>query len=190
MMDEEIRQALSEVREMKQMCGHINMKLTNIVTQRGQNWKAKLEAEYQRGLDDAWEAARKIFGYEIDGGIPIDKIGSVFGYSKDAIFCTADIFRHNNASEAIEKLKAYEEQKADGEIKVGDIVDWDGDKYIVSYINDDGCADLIYIKCGSTCERVSPDCFTRTGKHFDIDKILEEMKLKQCLLETCLQDYL
>jgi len=133
-------------------------------------------AEYQRGLNDAWEAARKIFGYEIDGGIPIDKIGSVFGYSKDAIFCTADIFRHNNASEAIEKLKAYEEQKADGEIKVGDIVDWDGDKYIVSYINDDGCADLIYIKCGSTCERVSPDCFTRTGKHFDIDKILAEMK--------------
>ena len=60
MMDEEIRQALSEVREMKQMCGNINMKLTNIVTQRGQDWKKKLEAEYQRGLDDAWEAAKKI----------------------------------------------------------------------------------------------------------------------------------
>lgn len=51
-MDEEIRQALSEVREMKQMCGNINMKLTNIVTQRGQDFKKKLEAEYQRGLED------------------------------------------------------------------------------------------------------------------------------------------
>ena len=51
-MDEEIRQAVSEVREMKQMCGNINMKLTNIVTQRGQDWKKKLEAEYQRGFED------------------------------------------------------------------------------------------------------------------------------------------
>lgn len=55
MMDEEIRQALSEVREMKQMCGNINMKLTNIVTQRGQDWKKKLEAEYQRGLEEGYE---------------------------------------------------------------------------------------------------------------------------------------
>lgn len=52
MMDEEIRQALSEVREMKKMCGNINMKLTNIVTQRGQGVKKKLEAEYQRGFED------------------------------------------------------------------------------------------------------------------------------------------
>lgn len=51
-MDEEIRQALNEVREMKQMCGNINMKLTNIVTQRGQDFKKKLEAEYQRGFED------------------------------------------------------------------------------------------------------------------------------------------
>ena len=52
MMDEEIRQAVSEVREMKQMCGNINMKLTNIVTQRGQDIQKKLNAEYQRGFED------------------------------------------------------------------------------------------------------------------------------------------
>lgn len=51
-MDEELRQALNEVREMKKMCGNINMKLTNIVTQGGQDIQKKLDAEYQKGFED------------------------------------------------------------------------------------------------------------------------------------------
>ena len=126
-------------------------------------------AEYQRGLDDAWEAAKKI---ELDDGIDMNTLCTIFGYG-----CSDSIIRNYSASEAIEKLKAYEEkQKADDDIKAGDIVYLSGDKYIVSYINDDGCADLIHIWSGSTCARVSPDCLTRTGKHYDIDKILEAMK--------------
>ena len=126
-------------------------------------------AEYQRGLDDAWEAARKI---ELDDGIDMGTLCTIFGYG-----CSDSIIREYSASEAIAKLKAYEEkQKAADEIKVGDIVYLSGDKYIVSYINDDGCADLIHIWSGSTCERVSPDCLTRTGKRYDIEKILEAMK--------------
>ena len=121
---------------------------------------------YQRGLDDAWEAARKI------SLMPPDEIEKVFPGA-------AKYNRYNlgySGVEAIEKLKAYEEKQKADELKAGDIVYLSGDKYIVSYINDDGCADLIYLGCGSTCERVSPDCLTRTGKHYDIDKILEEMK--------------
>ena len=136
--------------------------------------------EYQRGLDDAWKAAKKIFGYEIDGGIPIDEVGRVFGYSEDATFCTADIFRHNTVQEAIEKLKAYEEkQKADDKIEVGDEVNWLGDCFIVTRIfqphnmkeqcdgiDDDGC---VY-------HDVLMDDLEKTGRHFDIASILEEMK--------------
>lgn len=78
--------------------------------------------EYQQGLDDAWKAAKKIFGYEFDGGLPVDELRNAFGF-KSGPFCTADILRTNTASEAIAKLKAYEEQrKADAEIKVGDEV--------------------------------------------------------------------
>jgi len=142
------------------------------------------DTAYQRGLNDAWEAARKIFGYEIDGGIPIDEIGSVFGYSENATFCTADIFRHNTVSEAIEKLKAYEEkQKADEKIEVGDEVEWDndftGDRFIVTRIfqprngkeqcdgiDDDGC---VY-------HDVLMDDLEKTGRHFDIASILEDMR--------------
>ena len=135
------------------------------------------DTAYQRGLDDAWEAAKKIFGYEKDGGIPIDEIGKVFGYAEDATFCTADIIRHNTASEAIAKLKAYEEQKAD-ELKVGDEVDWSGDRFIVTRIYqplvDKRCNGIA--KDGSVYMDVVCDRLTKTGRHFDIDKILEEMR--------------
>ena len=67
-MDEEIRQALCEVREMKKMCGNINMKLTNIVTQRGQDYKKKLEAEYQRGFEDGkWKSEDGCTGCKYEG---------------------------------------------------------------------------------------------------------------------------
>ena len=105
MMDEEIRQALSEVREMKQMCGNINMKLTNIVTQRGQDIKKKLEAEYQRGLEDAWEAARKVGHCKLWDD-----------YTKDTgkpSVCAVAVLDHYTAYEAIAKLKAYEEKKSE-----------------------------------------------------------------------------
>lgn len=69
-MDEEIRQALSEVREMKRMCGNINMKLTNIVTQRGQDYKKKLEAEYQRGFEDG--KAQRTYDDKIEVGDEVE----------------------------------------------------------------------------------------------------------------------
>ena len=138
------------------------------------------DAEYQRGLNDAWEAARKIFGYEMDGGIPIAEIGKVFGYAEDALFCTADIIRHNTATEAIEKLKAYEEkQKAEDEIKVGDevVVTDRGTKYVVVSFGE-------YFKektaCGFGADGVwygnEFSKLRKTGRHFDIASILEEMR--------------
>jgi len=139
--------------------------------------ESERNSEYQRGLNAAWEAARKIFGYEIDGGIPIDKIGRVFGYSEDATFCTADIIRHNTASEAIEKLKAYEEkQKADDEIKVGDEVDWSGDKFIVTrifqpYDKAEECDGVDMDGC--TYHDVLISGLTKTGRHVDITDMLK-----------------
>lgn len=137
---------------------------------------------YQRGLDDAWEAAKKIFGYEIDGGIPINELRKVFGYAEDAIFCTADIIRHNTASEAIAKLKAYEEQKADDEIKVGDevislrkngeVIE-DKPPWIVTY---ETLYSYLGLDASGLLHNNPKDRARKTGRHFDIDKILEEMR--------------
>lgn len=184
MMDEEIRQALSEVQEMKKMCGNINMKLTNIVTQRGQDWKAKLEAEYQRGLNDAWEAARKIA--DMWTRIDNNELLAIFGITERIGHSTIrSMFEKQTANEAMLELEAYEEkQKADDKIVVGDEVE--------RYIN--GKLDSKGIYLGDTDEEGDYwNClfwtgavfttlaypkhqFKRTGNHFDIASILKEMQ--------------
>ena len=75
--------------------------------------------EYQQGLDDAWECAKRIVLTKTDVNCPYftaDELIKIFGYcTSQNVLCTY------SASEAIEKVKAYEEQqKADAEIKVGD----------------------------------------------------------------------
>ena len=127
--------------------------------------------EYQRGLDDAWEAARKLFSSMADSDIekafPIEWNNGGF-----------KALMNLQPQEAIEKLKAYEEkQKAEDEIKVGDEVYCKGDD-----ISDSGVVTWVGKKraCvmwqdGSAGE-VEKDEFIKTGRHFDISSILKEMQ--------------
>jgi len=178
-IEQEIRAQIEKNRDLKLEIGYINNHLSileGLLRNERDDVQKQVNEAYHRGVEDGrtetWEAARKIALNPNENGLSVEELDRIFGCAT-----LQQVFRRYSAQQTIEKLKAYEEkQKADDEIKVGDIVDWNGDKYIVSYINDDGFADLIYIECGSTCERISPDCFTRTGKHYDIDKILEEIK--------------
>lgn len=123
------------------------------------------DTAYQRGLEDAWEAARKI----IEMTSP--PYWEVFNEYKE------DLFGKITATEAIEKLKAYEEkQKADEDVKRGDILrnKTNGLTYIVTLASDYGYVLLGNDgNCATTC---ITNTFEKTGKHFDIDKILDEMK--------------
>lgn len=123
------------------------------------------DTAYQRGLEDAWEAARKI----IEMTSP--PYWEVFNEYKE------DLFGKITATEAIEKLKAYEEkQKADEDVKRGDILQnkTNGLTYIVTLASDYGYVLLGNDgNCATTC---ITNTFEKTGKHFDIDKILDEMK--------------
>lgn len=132
---------------------------------------------YQKGLDDAWEAARRISILESDGGYSWKEMKSIFGTDS-----ASEIYMRHTASEAINKIKAYEEKKADDEIKVGDemkhvtesgtetglrctVTAIDGDR--MNGLSQDGRA----IVCSSQVNR----WWKKTGRHFPIDKILEEM---------------
>ena len=61
---------------------------------------------YQRGLDDAWDAARKIVLNPDEGGTSLTDYFAVFGDGS-----MQSVFRNYSASEAIAKLKAYEEKR-------------------------------------------------------------------------------
>lgn len=64
------------------------------------------QEEYQRGLTDAWEAARKICLNDSDGGLTVTEIANIFdvSYYRDAM-------KKYSASEAIEKIRQYEQEK-------------------------------------------------------------------------------
>ena len=125
---------------------------------------------YKRGLDDAWEAAKKLFSSmadsDIDKAFPIEWNNGGF-----------NALMNLQPQEAIEKLKAYEEkQKADDKIEVGDeiIPSYSDIAGVVTLID----SDTIYVlwRDGSSTSRIKLKEVRKTGRHFDIASILEGMR--------------
>lgn len=130
-------------------------------------------AEYQRRLDDTWAAAKKVVLCADEGGLSIEELNEIFDC------CTIQqVFRKYTVSEVIEKLKAYEEKQK--EIKVGDEVVSTLSKtpYIVVSFGeyDDGALTACGFDSHGFWHGNELSELHKTGKHYDIDKILEEMK--------------
>lgn len=121
--------------------------------------------EYQRGLDDAWECARELY---LNGACK-DLFGEYFN----------TFIKNHTAQEAVEKLKAYEEkQKADDEIKVGDEVETkDGKRFVVTTFGSGIDCDIAVGVCADGLGLgVDLKELRKTGRHFDIASILEDMR--------------
>ena len=130
------------------------------------------------GQNEAWEAARKVILNRDEGGTSNLDLDEIFG-----CFTIQQVFRRYIVSEAIAKLKAYEEkQKADGEIKVGDEVISlrkngevfeDMSPWVVTYETKYSYQGF---EAGGMFHNNPKERVRKTGRHFDIQKILEEMK--------------
>jgi hypothetical protein len=127
---------------------------------------------YQAGLNDAWEAARKVGHCKLWDDYTKDT-------SKMSV-CALDVLEHYTAAEAIAKLKAYEGNK-DEPIKAGDIVERYIDGKLDSkgiYLQEDGgywrC--LFYTGAIFMTFAYPKGQFKKTGKHYDIASILEAMR--------------
>lgn len=122
------------------------------------------------GQNEAWEAARKLFSSMADSDIekafPVE-------WNNGGFHALINL----QPQEAIEKLKAYEEkQKADDKIEVGDEVrpSYSDIAGVVTLID----SDTIYVlwRDGSSTSMIKLKEVRKTGRHFDIQKILEEMR--------------
>ena len=123
---------------------------------------------YQRGLNDAWEAARKIV---CDESFDWNTLLHIFDSRSFEI-----IFRNFSASEAVAKLKAYEE-KQDDKIEVGDEVKWHSNVVVVTRLYKDGVLDWCDgISKDGRAFHVLAENVRKTGRHFDIASILEDMR--------------
>ena len=121
------------------------------------------EVSYQRGLNDAWECARKI------ASMPTDVTEPLFNQ-----FGLHNIMANVSASEAIAKIKKYEENQ---KVKVGDIVTVLGDivmigekpsEFIVTWVSDDEVT--LITRNGFHARTARINCLTKTGEHCDIEK--------------------
>ena len=137
---------------------------------------AERDSEYQRGLDDAWEAARKIA--DMWTRIDNDELLAIFGITERiGHSAIKSLFGKQTANEAMLELEAYEEkQKAENEINVGDEVDWSGDKFIVTrifqpYDKAEECDGVDMDGC--TYHDVLISGLTKTGRHVDITDMLK-----------------
>lgn len=135
--------------------------------------KYDLESEYQRGLNDAWEAARKIVGSIPLGGLNTHELMDLFGTS-----LVTEIVYMVTADQAIEKLRTYEaEKKAEEEIKVGDEVETD---YTGNVIIAEKPKDGWYVTIAKNFARYSiheSHIIRKTGRHFpQVAELLDAMK--------------
>ena len=134
-------------------------------------------AEYQKGLNDAWECARKIADMweTMDNDELLETFGVTARIGESTIGC---LLKKQTANEAMLELEVYEEkQKADDEIKAGDEVRWGMDLIVVTRLHMDGGF--------KWCDGISRDGIafhvleenvSKTGRHFDIESILEDMR--------------
>ena len=80
--------------------------------------KDNMEAEYNRGLNEAWEVIQNITSDDTEGGYSYKMLKDLFGF-----ISVNQIVQKYTPQNAIWMIKTYEEQqKQDTEIKVGDEV--------------------------------------------------------------------
>ena len=127
---EDIQTVQDNIREIKSTWGNTIMTLDNIKSgikadakkktmesfQRGYDdgyeagcataFKPVSNAEYQQGLNDAWETARKIVCTPQEDGLGRKVLDTVFGDALDR----SEIMFTYSAQEAIDKIKAYEQK--------------------------------------------------------------------------------
>ena len=121
---------------------------------------------YQKGLNDAWDAARKICDMKWT------KRNEVFGIDVYADIIALPV------SECIEKIRQYEQEKE--EIKVGDEVKsiergWTA--VVVRISNDDSL--ILMDSNGAIADAYNKTMFVKTGRHFsEIAEVLTKMRGK------------
>ena len=112
--------------------------------------------------EEAWKILSKILLYPANGGFNFTELEEIFGRTEHLWELTPQ--------EAKAKIKAWEAEK---EIKVGDVVERDGDIGVVTNIFEDGFSNVL-LENGET--RVYQLIrLKKTGRHIDIDGLLKQI---------------
>ena len=133
----------------------------------GEQVASKLMETYEQGLNDAWECAREL----VHSRAPEewDIMCDLFSVERGR---QCDIIAKTTASEAIEKLREYEARE--DEIKVGDeVIDGNEILFVVTEVHMDTAT---VMNCVGHSYQLWKSGLKKTGRHFPIEDILEQMR--------------
>ena len=167
------------IRGIKATWGNMIMTLDNIKSGLKADRQKAIDEAYQQGLNDAWGVAKRIVLTKTDANCPyftVAELEKIFG-----CFSSQSVFDTYSASEAIEKVKAYEEhQKVDDEIKVGDEVEAYSGKAIVFCTSINTAGDKVctyWYPSEYRFDRDRTKNLKKTGRHFpQIAELVKAMK--------------
>lgn len=131
------------------------------------SFDCEVKKAYDKGLQDAWELAKKI------NDMSISKMQEIFDISEDVIEVQWELFNSLTPQQALAKIEAYEESKA---IKVGDVVVCKLDDIqgvVIDIISDEEC--YTYNENGCV-EEHKYNYLKKTGRHIDIEHLLEQIR--------------
>lgn len=158
-----IDEIIRENREIRAIISRQNDKLNKL-----SNMRDDTEEAYQRGLNDAWECARKI----ADGVLWSELL------EKTGHACASEVLDAYSAQEAIAKMAEYEKQK--DAIKIGDeVIAYPGiskSPFVVIKVNEEAIYGIDASGLYRGCARSEAD-FVKTGRSFP--QIAEAMKAMQ-----------
>lgn len=128
------------------------------------SFDCEVKKAYDKGLQDAWELARKTYNFSCN------ILKEIYGV--DGGFY--DLIKNYTPQEALEILEAYEKSK---QIQVGDVVyaDDEPDSFgVVTWINEK----LVYVMWddGSCGDETNIEELHKTGRHIDISNLLEQIR--------------
>ena len=138
----------------------------------GKGCKDGYELGYSKGLNDAWEAARKIVLPTRDGGISWSVLKKMFPNAD----ISSDILKEYGAGSAVRRLDEFENLHS---FKVGDEVksDTGGLTMVVTYIDFQGHLYGLDKSCGCTVSCKEPAHFVKTGRRYEeLDKLMEAFR--------------
>lgn len=127
---------------------------------------------YSKGLNDAWEAARKITLPSRDGGISWLILKNIF----PDVRIGSDIIQNYSVESAIKRLDEYEKIHS---FKVGDEAKSDTGNLtmIITYIDSEGYLYGLDKSCGCTVSCKDPNYYVKTGRRYEeLDKLMEAFR--------------
>ena len=132
-------------------------------------YSPKIDEAYQKGLSDAWEAARKITGSVTDGSLNYNELNVLFGSKYPE-----SIINKYSASEAIKKIRRYE-QKQEEEKKEFIIAEDIMRQYLNTFCNGRHCA---------SCPLDTPDFTCGRGYHFISANPISDEEVRRAYVEV------